>query len=102
MKCITRNRYWCHIFTVLAGLFLQLTVFCQEREEDLLSSPHNFRYSDNPDSAFLAAKDLYQQAMLAENTVAQGICLNRMGEICYHQGHYARSLRYYLDAKKKF
>lgn len=102
MKFITRNRYWSSLFFALAGLFLQLPAFGQEREEDLLSSPHNFRFSENPDSAFLSAKDLYQQAMLAENTIAQGVYLNRMGEICYHQGHFARSLKYYLDAKKKF
>ncbi len=56
----------------------------------------------HPDSALIILKKLNAQATAKNDAATEGICLQKMGEICYNQGHYAQSLDFYLHADKIF
>lgn len=56
----------------------------------------------HPDATFLRFKELYRQSVHAGDISGQGTALTNMGAICFHLGHYAKALEYYLEAKKLF
>jgi tetratricopeptide (TPR) repeat protein len=56
----------------------------------------------HPDSALIILKKLNAQATAKNDAATEGICLQKMGEICYNQGHYAQALDFYLHADKIF
>jgi DNA-binding CsgD family transcriptional regulator len=55
-----------------------------------------------PDSLFLHLKQQYNIALQKGNDAAQGITLEKMGELCFHMGQFPQALEYYLDATKCF
>ncbi|WP_198139813.1 tetratricopeptide repeat protein [Pedobacter sp. BAL39] len=55
-----------------------------------------------PDSVFLQLKKQSIKAANAGNLDEQGSALRKMGEICFHLGHYGRALEYLLDARAMF
>ncbi len=55
-----------------------------------------------PDSAYIVLKDLYTRYTDAKDDISAGICLQKMGQIFYHQGYFAQSLDYHLGADRLF
>ena len=55
-------------------------------------------YESAPDSSFLVLKDVYNKALEKKDPVAAALCLQQMGQICFHLGHYPQSLDYHLQA----
>jgi tetratricopeptide (TPR) repeat protein len=75
----------------------------------LSAQPYDVRLEDasfsrtiypRPDSVFLALKEQYNKAVQSEHVRDQGLMLDKMGAICFHMGHYAQALEYYLQANK--
>jgi tetratricopeptide (TPR) repeat protein/Tfp pilus assembly protein PilO len=57
---------------------------------------------NHPDSALIILKKLHASAVEKKDEVTEGLCLQKMGQICYNQGHYAQALDFYLHADKVF
>ncbi|RRB12231.1 tetratricopeptide repeat protein [Larkinella knui] len=55
-----------------------------------------------PDSLFLSLKKKYNRAVERQDKLAEAVCLEEMGRVCYHLGHYPQSLDYHLQAGKRF
>ncbi|MVT07391.1 tetratricopeptide repeat protein [Chitinophaga tropicalis] len=55
-----------------------------------------------PNTEFLALKDAYNQAVEKKDPLAAADCLEKMGEICFHLGHYPQALDYHLQAGQIF
>ncbi|MFT3824562.1 MAG: tetratricopeptide repeat protein [Chitinophagaceae bacterium] len=55
-----------------------------------------------PDSAYIVLKDLYTHYTDLKDEINAGICLQKMGQVCYHLGYFAQSLDYHLRADKLF
>ncbi|PZF74028.1 tetratricopeptide repeat protein [Taibaiella soli] len=51
-----------------------------------------------PDSLFLVLKQKHSQAVKQHDEVTAAICLQQMGQLCYHLGHYSQALDYHLQA----
>jgi tetratricopeptide (TPR) repeat protein len=62
----------------------------------------NYHPDFHPDSAFLQFKEAYNRALKADQPIAQGTALQQMGKLCFHMGHYAQALEYYLQANGLF
>nr|WP_249665372.1 tetratricopeptide repeat protein [Mucilaginibacter sp. Bleaf8] len=45
---------------------------------------------------------MHAEAADKNNALAEGQCLQQMGQICFNQGHYAQALDFYLHADKLF
>lgn len=56
----------------------------------------------HPDSALVILKKLHAAAVDKKDDKTEGLCLQKMGQICYNQGHYAQALEFYLRAEKIF
>lgn len=69
--------------------------------EDVRITSETFYFS-KPDSIFISLRNNYNNAVKKEDIPAQGDALKKMGAICFHLGHYAQALEYYLDAAKLF
>jgi len=82
------------LVTVLAFTF-SLNVNAQFKEVNAISQKH-------PDSALIIIKKIHATAIDNKNRVTEGLCLQKMGKICYNQGHYAQALDFYLHADKIF
>ncbi len=61
-----------------------------------------FTQSVHPDSALIVLKKMQAKAIMNEDAVTEGSCLQQMGQICFNQGHYAQALDFYLRADKIF
>jgi tetratricopeptide (TPR) repeat protein len=55
-------------------------------------------YTAAPDSSFSILKGAYNKALEKKDPVAAALCLQQMGQICFHLGHYPQSLDYHLQA----
>lgn len=53
-----------------------------------------------PDLALVSLKKLHSKSVDNNDAVTAGVCLQKMGQICYNQGHYAQALEFYLHADK--
>ncbi|MDI3319765.1 tetratricopeptide repeat protein [Pinibacter soli] len=58
--------------------------------------------SGRPDTMFLFLRNSYNQAMEKKDRTAAAIALQKMGQICYHLGHYSQSLDLHLQAAEFF
>ncbi|RYE23892.1 MAG: tetratricopeptide repeat protein [Sphingobacteriales bacterium] len=76
--------------------------FAQDKSNEINVRMSPYIYNNKPDSAFLHYKQQYDDALLAKKPLEQGKALQQMGVICYHLGHYAQALEYYLDAVPLF
>ncbi|MFD0751854.1 tetratricopeptide repeat protein [Mucilaginibacter calamicampi] len=56
----------------------------------------------HPDSALIILKKIHAKAVDGKDVATEGLCLQKMGQICYTQGHYAQALDFYLHADKVF
>ncbi|MDT3401919.1 tetratricopeptide repeat protein [Mucilaginibacter terrae] len=56
----------------------------------------------HPDSALVILKKIHAESLNNNDVTTAGISLQRMGQICYNQGHYAQALDFYLHADKLF
>ncbi|WP_233165886.1 tetratricopeptide repeat protein [Pedobacter sp. ASV12] len=56
----------------------------------------------HPDTALIILKKLHAKALAENNELAEALCLQQMGKVCYNQGHYAQALEFYLHADKLF
>jgi len=55
-------------------------------------------YTSAPDSSFLLLKKEYNRALEKKDPIAAARTLQRMGQLCFHLGHYPQSLDYHLQA----
>ncbi|WP_207434179.1 tetratricopeptide repeat protein [Sabulibacter ruber] len=55
-----------------------------------------------PDSAFRLLKNVLQEAVQQKDKKTEGLCLQQMGQIFYHQGRYPQALDHHLQADKIF
>jgi tetratricopeptide (TPR) repeat protein len=56
----------------------------------------------HPDSALIILRKLHAEAVDKKDAITEGISLQKMGQICYNQGHYAQALEFYLHADNVF
>ena len=56
----------------------------------------------HPDSALIILRKIHAAAVDNKDVTTEGLCLQKMGQICYNQGHYAQALDFYLHADKIF
>lgn len=56
----------------------------------------------HPDTALIILKKMHAKAIAQNDYLAEGLCLQQMGKVCYNQGHYAQALEFYLHADKIF
>jgi tetratricopeptide (TPR) repeat protein len=56
----------------------------------------------HPDSALIILKKAHAAAIEKKDATTEALCLQRMGQICYSQGHYAQALDFYQRANKLF
>ncbi|WP_222167220.1 tetratricopeptide repeat protein [Edaphocola aurantiacus] len=81
----------------------------------LLPAPQSFAYTENtrfeleaersislskPESEFLNLRQQYQLALDKKDEGLQASLLKEMGTLCFHLGHYAQAMEYYLNARK--
>lgn len=88
------------LFIILAAV-VQLSAFnaiAQTDEQEELKRTQQLS-RQNPDAAFLLLRSLYGTAEKNRKPADMAKCLQQMGEICFNQGHYARSLDYYQRAE---
>ncbi|WP_442590701.1 tetratricopeptide repeat protein [Pedobacter sp. AW31-3R] len=76
--------------------------FGQFKNDDFEFNVNSKQTIENPDSLFLQLKKKNSEAINSGNVILQGTSLRDMGEICYHLGHYAMALEYFIDAKNIF
>lgn len=87
------------IFAIsLAG---QSPLFAQIHLEDTDSHP-GLVSNLHPDSIFLSLKKQYAHISEEGDKKAIGQILQKMGQVCFHMGHYSQSLDYYLQASTQF
>ncbi|MBD1395333.1 tetratricopeptide repeat protein [Mucilaginibacter sp. ZB1P21] len=55
-----------------------------------------------PDAALIVLKKMQAHAVDAGDNVTAATCLQKMGQICYTQGHFAQALDFYQHADKLF
>jgi len=96
-----RNSFLIFLFSLLTG-----TVQAGNNKT-ITAAEERLKYlgqlgQSTPDTAFLAVKDLYNDAVARKNPLLQALCLRQMGTICYHLGHYAQALDYHLQAGRLF
>lgn len=89
---------FCFLIAVFSFVLSSLTA---RAEDDRLLSIHSLSQK-HPDSALIILKKIYASALDKNDGVAEGMCLQQMGEICFNQGHYAQALEFYLHADKVF
>lgn len=74
---------------------------CSQNAMEQLSYAEKLSH-EYPDSAFLLLKETHDKAIDHKNFVIAASCLQQMGQVCYHLGHYAQSLDYHLQASDLF
>ncbi|GGI27553.1 hypothetical protein GCM10008119_28230 [Pedobacter mendelii] len=75
-----------------------LNVIAQD-EEFKTFLDHN---SKKPIESLIELKKIYAQSVEDGNVLLEGQCLQQMGKLCYHQGHFRQSLEFFLKADKVF
>ena len=85
---------------VIISLTLLLTVLWADVKAQLQNV--NAISQKHPDSALIILKKIHATAIDNKNRITEGVCLQKMGQICYNQGHYAQALDFYLHADKVF
>lgn len=88
------------IFLLLLSLF-SISVNAREDHELHIGQMENNPYQE-PNAEFLQLKEQYRAAIAAKQYTRAAITLNRMGNMCYHLGHFAQSLDYYFQAEHLF
>ncbi len=77
-------------------------VYAQYVDDDFVTGGYELQQFKRPDSLFLELKKQSAREFSNGDFVAQALSLKKMGELCFHLGHYQRALEYYLDAGKLF
>ncbi|WP_118975399.1 tetratricopeptide repeat protein [Taibaiella koreensis] len=93
------NRTCIFLFYFLLSLIPLCRLHAQEEHELPVDRLENLPYSA-PDNDFLKLKDAYRNALGNRQPVAAADILRQMGNICYHLGHFAQALEYYLQAER--
>lgn len=88
---------------ILSVLFLAAMhpLFAQPDTEDSLN-PSGMTGNQHPDSIFLSLKKQYAHFTEDGNRKAAAQALQKMGQVCFHMGHYSQSLDFYLQASALF
>ncbi|MFC4209697.1 tetratricopeptide repeat protein [Pedobacter lithocola] len=55
-----------------------------------------------PIESLVELKKIYAKAIENDNAILEGNCLQQMGNVCYHQGHFRQALDFFLKADKIF
>lgn len=69
-------------------------------DDDFVNGRFPLQQLSKPDSIFLALKKQSSDAYAHGDFTSQANYLQEMAELCFHLGHYQRSLEYYLEAGK--
>ncbi len=86
---------------VIVALLMACThrLYAQKTDGEFSIRPSSYK---KPDSTFLYYKQQYTAALQEKDQLKQANALHEMGEICFHLGHYAQALEYYLEATPLF
>ena len=76
-----------------------LSLLAQEDRELRIDRLENNPYP-TPNTEFLKLKEAYKAAMNHKQWPQAAVLLQRMGKMCYHLGHFAQALEYYLQAER--
>lgn len=82
-------------------LFITFTFHAQDDRELRIERLENNPYQ-NPTNDFIQLKEELKKAMNQKDLLPAGILLQKMGNMCYHLGHFDQSFEYYLQADKIF
>ncbi len=95
---VVMNRACFFLFlSALLSCFSLKTIAQEDRElriDRLESNPYT-----EPNTEFLRLKEASKTAMANKQFTQAAISLQRMGKMCYHLGHFAQALEYYLQAE---
>jgi len=85
------------VFIFLASILalFSVRVSAQFKGVNAISQKH-------PDSALIVLRKIHAKAIDNKDVTTEGLCLQKMGQICFTQGHYAQALDFYLHADKVF
>jgi tetratricopeptide (TPR) repeat protein len=89
------------LFTIIL-VILSTVLPAQELSLKLCEQDTRLRQTQSSDSAFLALRSAYNKAIDRQDRVSAATCLQQMGRLCYHLGHYPQSLDFYLQAGEIF
>lgn len=70
--------------------------------QDVQPTIHGSVRQAAPDSALIILKKDYNKALEKKDEFAEGTALQKMGQLCYNQGHYAQALNFYQRADHIF
>ncbi|RZL35806.1 MAG: tetratricopeptide repeat protein [Pedobacter sp.] len=79
-------------------LLISIRGYSQDKDLPVLSD----RQSEKPIESLVDLKKIYARAIENNDAVLEGECLQQMGKVCYHQGHFRQALDFYLKADKIF
>jgi len=84
----------------LSFIILLISIRGYSQDKDLaVFSDHQ---SEKPIESLVDLKKIYARAIENNDAVLEGECLQQMGKVCYHQGHFRQALDFYLKADKIF
>ncbi len=90
------------LLMLLSILLLQhYDLYAQIDLDEKHSQPENIS-NQHPDSLFLSLKKQYSHAIDEGDKKTAGQALEKMGQICFHMGHYSQSLDFYFQASSIF
>lgn len=79
-------------------LLIALRGYSQDKDIPVFSD----QQSKKPIESLVGLKKIYARAIENNDAVLEGECLQQMGKVCYHQGHFRQALDFYLKADKIF
>ena len=82
------------LIIILSGLNLSLSA---QRQQLVNTQSIGQKH---PDSVLIVLKKTHAVAVERKDKVTEGICLQKMGQICYNQGHYAQALDFHQRADR--
>lgn len=85
--------------------FLMIALFCLNLSASAQSQQlENIQAISqrHPDSVLILLKKMHATALEKSDKVTEGICLQKMGQVCYKQGHYAQALDFHQRADNIF
>lgn len=91
--------YWLTMYVI--RFFLLLCLGGLPAMGQQLDQQEEYRRQE-PDATFLALKNAYNKAVEKKDQLAAADCLEQMGQICFHLGHYPQALDYHLKAGEIF
>ncbi|MFC3561135.1 tetratricopeptide repeat protein [Pedobacter jamesrossensis] len=85
-------------FQLVFFLLISLSSYAQDRELQVFSGEQ----IKKPIESLVELKKIYARAIEHNDIFLEGKCLQQMGKVCYHQGHFRQALDFFLKADKIF